>query len=103
LGAADLGDAVRRRVDGVIGRGHRLNEHRCDSDGVTVGGLIRSAARMFGVAVRKNVFAASPSSVGELETSTTISASVRASARPSPVIVFTPVLGVAATASCSRH
>src|SRR5262249_8218032 len=47
----------------------------------------------------KNSIAGSSSNEGELDTSTTTSAPVRASARPSPVIVLTPVLGDAATAS----
>src|SRR6516225_1892694 len=39
---------------------------------------------------------------GELAKSTTTCAPSSASARPSPVIVLTPVLGAAASASCPR-
>src|SRR5262245_3427528 len=43
---------------------------------------------------------AASSQEGELDTSTTTEAPFSTSARPSPVRVFTPVLGAAATASC---
>ena len=47
----------------------------------------------------KNSITGPSSNEGELDTSTTTSAAVRASATPSPVSVLTPVLGDAATAS----
>src|SRR5215813_12554304 len=43
---------------------------------------------------------AASSNDGEFETSTTTCAPLSTSANPSPVRVFTPVLGAAATASC---
>jgi hypothetical protein len=56
---------------------------------------------MLVVAVWKKSIAAS-SSVGEFDTSTTTEAPARTSGRPSPVRVFTPVEGAAATASSPR-
>src|ERR1700757_3292817 len=58
-----------------------------------------AAAFKLVVDVVKNSMAGSSSNEGELDTSTTTSALVRASARPSPVSVLTPVLGEAATTS----
>jgi hypothetical protein len=52
------------------------------------------------VEVSKNSSTAAGSNDGEFDTSTTTAAPVTASASPSPVRVFTPVLGDAATASC---
>jgi hypothetical protein len=54
---------------------------------------------MCGVAVSKNSSAAAPSNDGEFDTSTTTGAPRRAAGSPSPVRVFTPELGEAATAS----
>jgi hypothetical protein len=56
------------------------------------------------VDVSKNFSTAASSKEGEFDTSTTTEAPLRASARPSPVMVLTPESGDAATASwpCSR-
>ena len=56
------------------------------------------------VEVSKKLSAAASSKEGEFDTSMTTAAPSRALASPSPVIVFTPVAGDAATASwpCSR-
>jgi hypothetical protein len=51
------------------------------------------------VEVSKNLKTAASSQEGEFDTSITTDAPVRASARPSPVRVLTPVLGEADTAS----
>src|SRR4051794_25388134 len=61
-----------------------------------------SAASRLRVDVVKNASTASSSQTGALETSTTTSAPAITSARPSPVMVSTPVPGDAATASCPR-
>src|SRR5215218_7479957 len=60
----------------------------------------RSAASWLRVEVVKNSRTASSSQTGALETSTTTSAPAITSARPSPLIVSTPVAGEAGTASC---
>src|ERR1700677_86935 len=60
-----------------------------------------AAASKFVVDLLKNSIAGSSSNEGGLDTSTTTSAPVRASARPSPVSVLTPVPGEAATASAA--
>src|SRR3954449_3613469 len=60
----------------------------------------RSAASWLRVEVVKNSSTASSSQTGALATSTTTSAPVITSARPSPVMVSTPVAGEAGTASC---
>src|SRR5213078_2524310 len=60
----------------------------------------RSAASRLRVEVVKNSRTASSSQTGALETSTTTSAPAITSARPSPVMVSTPVAGEAGTASC---
>src|SRR5690348_5006555 len=57
---------------------------------------------MLRVEVWKNFIAASDSSDGEFDTSTTTSAPARALESPSPVSVLTPVSGAAATASWPR-
>jgi hypothetical protein len=60
---------------------------------------VASAARTLWVDVSKKSSTAASSNEGELDTSTTTWAPARASARPSPVSVLTPVFGAAATAS----
>jgi hypothetical protein len=57
------------------------------------------------VAVRKKSIAASSANDGAFETSTTTAAPSSTGSSPSPVTVFTPVLGAAATASwpCSAN
>ena len=60
----------------------------------------RSAASRLRVEVVKNARTASSSQAGALETSTTTSAPAITSARPSPLMVSTPVAGDAGTASC---
>src|SRR5215218_1083565 len=60
----------------------------------------RSAASWLRVEVTKNSRTASSSQDGALATSTTTSAPAITSARPSPLIVSTPVAGEAGTASC---
>src|SRR5215204_368650 len=57
-----------------------------------------SAASRLVVDLLKNSIAAASSKDGEFDTSTTTDAPVRTSGRPSPVTVFTPVEGAAATA-----
>src|SRR6201991_4968638 len=59
-----------------------------------------SAASRFAVERSKNATTADSSNDGEFDTSTTTSAPTSTSGRPSPVSVFTPVWGAAATASC---
>src|SRR5271156_331616 len=61
-----------------------------------------AAATKFVVDFVKNSITGSSSNEGALDTSTTTSAPVRASARPSPVRVLTPLRGEAATASWPR-
>src|SRR4051812_38679290 len=58
-----------------------------------------SAARRLRPEVSKNSSTALSSNEGELERSTTTCVPARACARPSPVMVFTPVLGAAAMTS----
>src|SRR3954453_18817195 len=58
-----------------------------------------AAASRLRVEVWKNFRTASSSHDGELETSMIVAAPATAAPRPSPVIVLTPVLGVAASAS----
>src|SRR4051812_5687894 len=58
-----------------------------------------SAVRRLRPEVSKKSSTALPSNEGELARSTTTCVPARACARPSPVMVFTPVLGAAATTS----
>src|SRR5712692_1641964 len=61
---------------------------------------VASLARRLRVDVSKNFSTAASSHEGELVTSTTTQAPFSASASPSPVMLLTPVLGDATTASC---
>src|SRR5215472_54234 len=61
-----------------------------------------SWSRRLRVDVSKNFSTAASSHEGEFVTSTTTEAPFSASASPSPVMLLTPVLGAAATASCRR-
>ena len=62
--------------------------------------MVAEAASRVRVDVSKNASTSSSANDGEFDTSITTSAPSSTSATPSPVSVFTPVLGDAATASC---